>query len=164
MPKRANAGTVPASSSTIKAMSTFGHFHLRCKSGNLSLAIVSVEVLGQPRGGDGTGRTRRLTKRREVECRSLCCCCRRKSTSSWSLKLHIEEVGGGFVEGRHLVLWRSASRQPAQPANRQWQRRGGSEHTCSAYVQVDLPLPGQSQRPVASGRLGIFSLGPKGAP
>jgi hypothetical protein len=54
MPKRANAGTVPASSITIKAMSTFGHFHLRCKWGNPSLAIVSVEVLGQPRGRDGT--------------------------------------------------------------------------------------------------------------
>jgi hypothetical protein len=57
MPKRANAGTVPASSTTIKAMSTFGHFHLRWKWGILN--IVRVAGLGQPRGTKGRGGWRR---------------------------------------------------------------------------------------------------------
>ncbi len=56
MPKRARAGTVPASSITIKAMSTFGHFHFRWKWGNLKLNIVEIGGLDQR----GWGREERL--------------------------------------------------------------------------------------------------------
>jgi hypothetical protein len=40
---------------------------------------------------------------------------------------------------------------------------GVSTHT-ALMCRLDLPLPGQSQRSVASGKLSVFSLGPKGAP
>jgi hypothetical protein len=64
MPKSANAATVPPSSITIKAMSTFGHFHFLWKWGILMLNIVGTGVLGSTEGELRRGGW----SRREVEC------------------------------------------------------------------------------------------------
>jgi hypothetical protein len=84
-----------------------------------------------PRSTEGDVRTRGLEKGREVECRSWCC--RRKSTSRWSLKLHIEvrseeaawRAAAWYYGGAHFASRISSTvsqcGQPAGvPLNRQW--------------------------------------------
>jgi len=158
MPNRASAGTVPASSITIKAMRTFGHFHFRWKWGNLKLKLNIVDI-----GGLGQ---RGWKKGREVEC-SLCCCRPEVDVRHRSLKLHIEvrsreawKAAVWYYGGAHLAgcSW-AASQLRAESGSacqRPMERGDGVEHTSSAYVQVDLRASGQSRAAVRTGRCGML--------
>ena len=122
MPNRASAGTVPASSITIKAMRTFGHFHFRWKWGNLKLKLNIVDI-----GGLGQ---RGWKKGREVEC-SLCCCRPEVDVRHRSLKLHIEvrsreawKAAVWYYGGAHFAgcSWTAGQcgQRAGVPVNGQW--------------------------------------------
>jgi hypothetical protein len=159
MPNRASAGTVPASSITIKAMRTFGHFHFRWKWGNLNLKLNIVDI-----GGLGQ---RGWEKGREVEC-SLCCCCRPEvDVRHRLLKLHIEvrsseawRAAVWYYGGAHFAgcSWTASQcgQRAGVPVNGQWRGVMVVEHTSSAYVQVDLRASGQSRAAVCTGRCGML--------